>query len=129
MEAFLEIMEKYFVIIIEYLILIIECIGVGVLVVTIIRGILEAIRHKDHMRLNLVEGIALAIEFKMGGELLRTVIVREWSEILILGAIILLRAGMTFLLQWEISLEKKNEKEAAAEIAEQEKSAEAEENK
>jgi len=129
MEAFLEIMEKYFVIIIEYLILIIECIGVGVLVVTIIRGILEAIRHKDHMRLNLVEGIALAIEFKMGGELLRTVIVREWSEILILGAIILLRAGMTFLLQWEIRLEKKNEKEAAAEIAEQEKSAEAEENK
>ena len=113
MEAFLEIMEKYFVLIIEYLILIIECIGVGVLVVTIIRGILEALRPKDHMRLNLVEGIALAIEFKMGGELLRTVIVREWSEILILGAIILLRAGMTFLLQWEISLEKKNEKEAA----------------
>ena len=119
MEALLEIMEKYFVLIIEYLILIIECIGVGVLVVTIISGIIEAIRHKDHMRLNLVEGIALAIEFKMGGELLRTVIVREWSEILILGAIILLRAGMTFLLQWEISLEKKNEKEAA-ELAEHE---------
>ena len=71
MEALLGILEEYFVLIIEYLILIIECIGVGVLVVTIIRGIIEAIRNKDHMRLNLMEGIALAIEFKMGGELLR----------------------------------------------------------
>ena len=51
------------------------------------------------------------------------VIVREWSEILILGAIILLCAGMTFLLQWEISLEKKNEKEAA-ELAEHERTTE-----
>ena len=121
MEHLLELLEKYFVLAIEYLILIIEAIGVMILVVTIIKGIIEVIRHKDHMRLNLVEGIALAIEFKMGGELLRTVIVREWSEILILGAIILLRAGMTFLLQWEISLEKKNEKEHAAELAEHER--------
>ena len=43
----------------------------------------------------------------MGGELLRTVIVREWNELLILGAIILLRAALTFLTHWEISLETK----------------------
>ena len=44
----------------------------------------------------------------MGGELLRTVIVREWNELLILGAIILLRAALTFLIQWEIKIERKN---------------------
>ena len=45
----------------------------------------------------------------MGGELLRTVIVREWSELLILGAVILLRAALTFLIQWEIRNEKKED--------------------
>ena len=42
-----------------------------------------------------------------GGELLRTVSVREWNELLILGAVILLRAALTFLIHWEIGLETK----------------------
>ena len=55
----------------------------------------------------LAKGIALALEFKMGGEVLRTVIVREWSELAILGAIILLRGALTFLINWEIKNEEK----------------------
>nr|MCR5515284.1 DUF1622 domain-containing protein [Lachnospira sp.] len=48
-----------------------------------------------------------ALEFKLGGEVLRTVVVREWAELGILGAIILLRAALTFLIHWEIKNEKK----------------------
>ena len=44
----------------------------------------------------------------MGGEVLRTVVVREWSELGILGAIIVLRAMLTFLIHWEIKNEKKD---------------------
>ncbi len=40
--------------------------------------------------------------------LLRTVVVRQWEELGILGAIILLRAALTFLIQWEIKIERKN---------------------
>jgi len=93
---------------VEYCILIIELIGVGVLLWSVLRALVSLLRHKEKMRLELAEGIALALEFKMGGELLRTVIVREWTELLILGAVILLRAALTFLIHWEISLEKKN---------------------
>ena len=57
------------------------------------------------------EGIALALEFKLGGEVLRTVIVREWTELLILGAIIALRGALTLLIHWEISVEEKREKQ------------------
>ena len=57
--------------------------------------------------MDLAEGSALALEFKMGGEVLRTVVVREWSELGILGAIIVLRAALTFLIHWEIKEEKK----------------------
>ena len=67
------------------------------------------------IRLNLAQGIALALEFKMGGEVLRTVVVREWSELGILGAIIVLRAMLTFLIHWEIKNEKRETKEEQGE--------------
>ena len=44
----------------------------------------------------------------MGGEVLRTVLARERSELVILGAIILLRGVLTFLIHWEIKNEKKD---------------------
>ena len=108
MDKLLEIIEKYFVYFLEYCIIFIELVGALVLVYTVVKTVVGILRKKRGIRLALAEGIALALEFKMGGELLRTVIVREWSEILILGSVILLRAALTFLIQWEIKLEKKN---------------------
>ena len=64
-------------------------------------------RDRENIRLDLAQGISLALEFKMGGEVLRTVVVREPKELLVLGAIILLRAALTFLIHWEIKNEKK----------------------
>ena len=68
-------------------------------------------RDRDELRLDLAQGIATALTFKMGGEVLRTVVVREWSELGILGAIIVLRAALTFLINWEITNEKKEKTE------------------
>ena len=94
-----------------YIILLIELIGIGVLVFTVLKALISLIRRHERVRLDLAEGIALSLEFKLGGELLRTVVVREWKELLILGAIVLLRAAMTFLIQWEIRIEKKHAEE------------------
>ena len=94
-----------------YIILLIELIGIGVLVYTVFKTLIGLFRRHERVRLDLAEGIALSLEFKLGGELLRTVIVREWEELLILGAIVLLRAAMTFLIQWEIRIENKHEEE------------------
>lgn len=103
--------EAMFTTVVQYGILFIELIGVCVLFWAVLRALVTLFRHGDKLRLQLAEGIALALEFKMGGELLRTVIVREWSELLILGAIILLRAAMTFLIHWEINTERRQDKE------------------
>ena len=107
MEKTFELIEGIFRWIVQCGILLVELIGVGVLVFTVIRALVQMIKKDELVRLNLAEGIALALEFKMGGELLRTVIVREWQELLILGAVILLRAALTFLIQWEIRSHKK----------------------
>ena len=121
MEDLLNLLEDNFTILVEYLILFVEFVGVLVVVGAIIKGIIDAIRKDEHMRLNLVEGIALAMSFKIGGELLRTVVVRDWDEILLLGAVILLRAALTFYIQWEIRIEKKKkeERESLKEAAEE----------
>jgi len=60
-------------------------------------------RHAPNVRLSLAQSMALGLEFKLGGEILRTVIARDWNDILTVGAIILLRAALTLLIHWEIT--------------------------
>ena len=94
--------------VVELFIILMECIGMIVLVTSAIRCFIRWLRREGVVRLELARGIALALEFKLGGEVLRTVIVRNWSELGILGSIIVLRSLITFLLHWEI----KNEEQA-----------------
>ena len=91
---------------IEVCIILMELIGVCVMVVTAINCFIRWLRKDMEIGLRLAQGIALALEFKLGGEVLRTVIVREWNELLILGAIIVLRGALTFLIHWEIKQER-----------------------
>lgn len=41
----------------------------------------------------------------MGGEVLRTLIVRDWTEMLLLGAVVVLCAAVTLMLHFEIKVE------------------------
>ncbi len=109
LEAIYSVVEEYFHIGVEFLVLVIEIIGTFVLMYSVITALIGFLKKDEHARLNLAEGIAFALGFKVGGELLRTVIVRNWEEMLILGSIILLRAALTFLIQWEIRIEKRNQ--------------------
>ncbi|WP_287387605.1 DUF1622 domain-containing protein [Lachnospira sp.] len=93
--------------IVEFSTLLLELFGICILVYTAIKSFIYWLKKDDSIRLILAQGIALALEFKLGGEVLRTVVVREWAELGILGAIILLRAALTFLIHWEIKNEKK----------------------
>lgn len=94
--------EAAFQFVVQFGIIFLECAGVMVLLTTAIKSVCAWVQKRDHVRLRLAQGIALALEFKLGGEVLRTVIVREQSELVILGAIILLRGALTFLIHWEI---------------------------
>ena len=101
----LENIEEIFKIVVQWGILLMECVGVVILLYTTFKSIWGCITRDPHVRLTLAKGIALSLEFKLGGEVLRTVIVREWSELAILGAIIVLRGALTFLIHWEIKTE------------------------
>lgn len=84
-----------------------ELVGVVIAVVAVIQALWGWLHHNERVRLQLGEGIALALQFKLAGEVLRTVSVRTWTEIGILGAIILMRFAITFLIHWEVKNEEK----------------------
>ena len=107
MESIYENAENILRYVVEFSTLLLELFGILILVLTAVKCFIFWIKRDDAIRLNLAQGIALALEFKLGGEVLRTVVVREWAELGILGAIILLRATLTFLIHWEIKNEKK----------------------
>lgn len=101
--AQLELLLRY---VVDGSILLFEFVGVIVIIISGMRGIRDYINHNPQIRLNLATGMALGLEFKLGSEILRTVIVRDLSEIATVAAIIALRAALTFLIHWEIKVEK-----------------------
>lgn len=94
----------------------VELAGIMVLMITAVQGLIGYFKKDPHIRLKLAQGIALALEFKLGGEVLRTVIARDWNELAVLGAIIALRAALTVLLHWEIKNEEQYVEGAIHEI-------------
>ena len=73
-------------------------------IITFIRFIHSHMGGRE-IRLTFARYLVLGLEFKMAGEILRTMIVRSFDEIAILGAIILLRAILNFIIHWEMKQE------------------------
>lgn len=86
---------------------ILELIGIFVVVVSSINAFYHYIgntfmKKEWPIKFELANGLATGLEFKMAAEILKTVLVREMSELLVLGAIIVLRALLSFLIHFEI---------------------------
>ena len=59
--------------------------------------------HKElDLKYHFATGLATALEFKMAAEILKTVIIKEMSELLVLGAVIILRAILSLLIHFEM---------------------------
>ena len=80
----LAVLEEGFQFLVQFGVLFLECVGVAVLLAAAVRSIVGCFRKDPHVRLILAQGIALALEFKLGGEVLRTAIVREPQELITL---------------------------------------------
>lgn len=95
--------------IVECGILLFEYIGVIVIIITSLISLYKYVTRKKDTRVYLAKGLAMGLEFKLGSEILRTVVVRQWKEIAIVAGIIALRAALTFLIHWEIKEEEKGD--------------------
>ena len=103
--------------IVNIAILMFELVGVCVIIGSGIKNLVKLLRKDDDIKVSLAKGLSMGLEFKLGSEILRTVLVRQWREIGIVAGIIILRAGLTLLIHWEIKQE-----EAVKEVYSEEKS-------
>ena len=93
-----------------------ELIGILIIVLGSVRALFQlftCLRTKQpiNVMIELGRSLALGLEFKMGAEIVNTVIVREIRELLILGLVIALRAVLAILIHWEIQNERRDEQE------------------
>ena len=93
-----------------------ELIGIFIIVVGSFRALAQLLirlrtKQPINVMIELGRALALGLEFKMGAEIVNTVIVREIRELLILGLVILLRAVLAILIHWEIQNERAHDKE------------------
>ncbi|MBQ6847450.1 MAG: DUF1622 domain-containing protein [Clostridia bacterium] len=100
-------LETAIEIILPYVIGLLEIMGIVVVAWSGITAFWEFIKDVvKHKRINFMfdfsQGLAAGLEFKMAAEILKTVLIREMSELLVLGAVILLRAVLSVLIHFEM---------------------------
>lgn len=113
MESFIEKYEFLLHDVAKIVIYTLEFIGILIIILGTIHALslfLVRLRKKEPINVALALGrsLALALEFKMGAEIVNTVIVRELSELAVLTVVILVRALLAFIIHWEMQLEKKH---------------------
>lgn len=116
MDAFVQGYEHILHNIAEVSALTLELIGVLIIIIGSAKALVHLghslIRHRAiNIVIELGKTLALALEFKMGAEIIKTVIVHDLTELAVLGIVILIRALLAFLIHWEIKMEKKEDEE------------------
>ena len=95
----------------EFTVHTLELIGILIIIVGSVRAIVQVLssikkKSSNNVVITLGRALAVALEFKMGAEIVNTVIVRDLKELCILGVVIALRAVLALLIHWEIKNEK-----------------------
>ena len=98
----------------EITVLALELIGILIIIIGSVKAIAKVVsqlKNKQHVNImiDLGRALALALEFKMGAEIVNTVIIRDLKELIILGMVIALRAILAILIHWEMRNERNEE--------------------
>ncbi len=75
-------------------------------------------RKRIHVKGMLAAGLLLGLEFMMTAEILKTIVIRDTKELLILGGVVILRGILAFELKQEEKEEKEEDKEELEELEE-----------
>ncbi len=107
MEALKETLEVVIDTYVPIIIHSLELMGIFILIIGAIKAFYHYIKSlfvedKYHLKYQFANAMAMALEFKLAAEILKTVIVTDMKDIAMLAAIIILRVIMTFVIHWEM---------------------------
>ncbi len=92
-----------------------EFVGVIIIIVGSFRALgrlLKSFAKKSSFKgeVDLEKALSLALEFKMGAEIIKTVIIHNLEELAILGVVIVIRALLSVMIHWEIHIKEKEKR-------------------
>ena len=98
-----------------------ELVGIIIIIVGSCRALVRLVRSvmkKQPFRVvvDLGKALSLALEFKMGAEIIRTVIIHNLEELSILGVVIIIRALLAVIIHLEIRWEEKSNQQTHEEL-------------
>ena len=93
---------------------VLEMVGIIIIIIGSFRALMRLVqsmikKQPLHVVIDLGKALSLALEFKMGAEIIKTVVIHNLEELAILGVVIIIRALLAFIIHWEIRLEEKTE--------------------
>lgn len=96
---------------------ILELIGIVIIIIGSCRALLLLIKcmmekKRFHVIIDLGKALSLALELKMGAEIIKTVIIHDLEELAILGTVIVIRALLAVIIHWEMRMEEDAEAKA-----------------
>ncbi len=102
--------------IVPIIVFVLEMMGVLIVFWTCLKSFGEYIQNtfmKKHnaIQTHLAKGLATGLEFKLGAEILKTLIVHDFEELAVLGAVFALRAFMSILIHFELKHTHDSEKD------------------
>ena len=103
-------MEEFMIKYVPYVVHALELMGIFVIIIGSVRTFFIYITSKfdvesSEYKLYFAQSLSFALEFKLGAEILKTVITKTMSEIYMLAAIIILRAILTVVIHYDIKNE------------------------
>lgn len=113
-------LEKLIEIVLEIVVPVLELAGIFIVAEAAIASFVRYVyalvaRRRIHVKGRLAAGLLLGLEFMMTAEILKTLVIRELSDILILGGVVVLRAILAFELKQEEKEEREEDREEALE--------------
>lgn len=99
--------------VIPYITSTLELIGVIIIVIASFRSVIKFCSNKfdfddDNIGVGFAKAMSLSLEFKLAAEIIKTVIIRDLDEFVILAAVAILRVVITIVLHWELKSGTKN---------------------
>ena len=109
-------LEKIIELVLEIVVPVLELAGIFIVAEAALASFVRyiyalATRRSVHVKKRLAVGLLLGLEFMMTAEILKTLVIRELNDILILGGVVILRAILAFELKQEEKEEESEESE------------------
>ena len=97
METFIEQMHEWLIQISYLTVYFLEALSLACVIYSTFHSLLATFRKDKNSKKPLLRGLSIAL----AAEIVRTITVRSLAEILQIGALILVKAAITFLIHWE----------------------------